>query len=182
MVTHTADPECIGLQYPTPFRADPLPFPIAAARRSTASRSFSIDATILSCSRSAGRSRRPSLFHCSLASLFRYRRGCFFLLPLPFTALLLFLEGCSARRPPFHRSRGPSWACLACAVICFRGQAHQVTPPSGDRHARGTGRQVTRPNFVSQFCRSSSKRAFVTGWPLPVLVGKRICTRYDAGS
>ena len=39
--------------------------------------------------------RRVGLFDCSLASLFRLRRGCFFLLPLPFTALLLFFEGYS---------------------------------------------------------------------------------------
>ena len=32
---------------------------------------------------------------CLFPSLFRLGRGCLFLLPLPFTALLLFLEGCS---------------------------------------------------------------------------------------
>jgi hypothetical protein len=35
--------------------------------------------------------------------------------------------------------------------------------------------------LVRQFLQSSSKCARVTGWPVPVLVGMRICTRYDAG-
>ena len=64
--------------------------------------------------------------------------------------------------PPCNRSFGPSRVWLACAVICLRGRAHQVTPPSVDRHARGTGVRPSRtlkddPRLlhcrINDFCR-----------------------------
>jgi hypothetical protein len=182
MVTHTADPECIGLQYATPFRADPLPFPIAAARRSTASRSFSIDATILSCSRSAGPLAPPQPFPL---------QPCLALSLSP----RLLLPSAAAIHGAFALSRRLQCAASAFSSIsrafvglpCLRGDLLSRAGTSSDA---AVGRSACSRNgasghpakLVSQFCRSSSKRAFVTGWPLPVLVAKRICTRYDAGS
>jgi hypothetical protein len=107
----------------------------------------------------------------------------------------LLLPSAAAIHGAFALSRRLQCAASAFSSIsrafvglpCLRGDLLSRAGTSSDA---AVGRSACSRNgasghpakLVSQFCRSSSKRAFVTGWPLPVLVGKRICTRYDAGS